>query len=90
MQFPKCRSPFFLWTSGGLRFVETGKISPADFYMIIIWKANRAKTRKKASGHPLRHSHILRIGGGAVSRDLFQRLVAGYGGYLMRRASGLG
>jgi hypothetical protein len=49
MQFPKCRSPFFLWTSGGLRFVETGKISPADFYMIIIWKANRAKTRKKAA-----------------------------------------
>jgi nuclear transport factor 2 (NTF2) superfamily protein len=29
----------------GSRFSETGKISPADFYVIIIWKANRAKTR---------------------------------------------
>ena len=27
------------------RFAQTGKIDPADFYMIVIWKANRAKTR---------------------------------------------
>jgi hypothetical protein len=38
------------------RFHETGIIEPADFYMLLIWKANRAKSyhrerlKKKASG----------------------------------------
>ena|SRR2546425_10517940 len=27
----------------GERFRQTGKIEPADFYMILVWKANRAK-----------------------------------------------
>jgi hypothetical protein len=35
----------YLFTEVGPRFAETGEIAPADFYIIIIWKANRAKTR---------------------------------------------
>jgi len=35
----------YLFTEVGPRFAKTGDIYPADFYMIIIWKANRAKTR---------------------------------------------
>src|ERR1019366_230493 len=27
----------------GERFRQTGEIEPADFYMILVWKANRAK-----------------------------------------------
>jgi len=35
----------YLFTEVSGRFARTRKISPEDFYMIIIWKANRAKTR---------------------------------------------
>jgi hypothetical protein len=35
----------YLFTEVGPNYVKTGKIDPNDFYMIIIWKANRAKTR---------------------------------------------
>lgn len=35
----------YLFTEVSCRFSRTGEISPADFYMIIIWKANRAKSR---------------------------------------------
>ena len=35
----------YLFGEVGPRIAETGEISPADFYVIIIWKANRAKTR---------------------------------------------
>lgn len=35
----------YLFSDVGPRFIETGEIDPADFYMMIIWKANRAKTR---------------------------------------------
>lgn len=35
----------YLFTEVSGRFRRTGKISSADFYMIIIWKANLAKTR---------------------------------------------
>ena len=35
----------YLFGEVGPRFAETGEISPADFYVIVIWKANRAKTR---------------------------------------------
>jgi hypothetical protein len=35
----------YLFTEVGPRFVKTGDLSPADFYMIVIWKANRAKTK---------------------------------------------
>ncbi len=35
----------YLFTEVSGRYRRTGKISPADFYMIIIWKANRAKSR---------------------------------------------
>jgi len=35
----------YLFDEVGPRFRKTGKISPEDFYMILIWKANRAKNR---------------------------------------------
>lgn len=35
----------YLFSEVGPRFAEAGKIHPADFYMIIIWKSNRAKTK---------------------------------------------
>jgi hypothetical protein len=35
----------YLFTEVGPRFVTSGKLNPADFYMIVIWKANRAKTK---------------------------------------------
>lgn len=35
----------YLFTEVSGRFQRTGVISPADFYMVIIWKANRAKSR---------------------------------------------
>lgn len=35
----------YLFTEVGPRFANNDDIRPADFYMIIIWKANRAKTR---------------------------------------------
>ena len=35
----------YLFTEVSGRFNRTGAISPADFYMIVIWKANRAKSR---------------------------------------------
>lgn len=41
----------YLFTEVGPRFAKTGDISPADFYMIIIWKANRAKTRVRDRLH---------------------------------------
>ncbi|HEY1757709.1 MAG TPA: hypothetical protein VGG72_20220 [Bryobacteraceae bacterium] len=31
----------------GKSFRETGNIEPADFYMLLIWKANRAKNRHR-------------------------------------------
>lgn len=31
----------------GKRFRETGILDPADFYMLLIWKANRAKNRHR-------------------------------------------
>lgn len=34
----------YLLDEVGPHFAKTGHISPLDFYMIIIWKANRAKT----------------------------------------------
>jgi hypothetical protein len=33
----------YLLEAVGERFRQTGKIEPADFYMILVWKANRAK-----------------------------------------------
>ncbi len=35
----------YLFTEVGGRFRRSGTLSSADFYMIIIWKANRAKSR---------------------------------------------
>jgi hypothetical protein len=35
----------YLFIEVGPRFARTGDLSPADFYMIVIWKANRAKTK---------------------------------------------
>ena len=35
----------YLFAEVGPRFAKTGNIDPTDFYMIVIWKANRAKTR---------------------------------------------
>lgn len=35
----------YLFSEVSPRFAETGEISPPDFYMIVIWKANRAKTK---------------------------------------------
>ena len=35
----------YLFTEVSGRFRRTGEISSADFYMIVIWKANRAKSR---------------------------------------------
>ena len=35
----------YLFDEVGPGFAETGNLSPVDFYMIVIWKANRAKTR---------------------------------------------
>jgi hypothetical protein len=35
----------YLFTEVSSRFARSGAISPADFYMIVIWKADRAKTR---------------------------------------------
>lgn len=35
----------YLFCEVGPRFAKTGNLCPFDFYMILIWKANRAKTR---------------------------------------------
>ena len=35
----------YLFSEVGPRFARTGELRPADFYMIVIWKANRAKTK---------------------------------------------
>jgi hypothetical protein len=35
----------YLLDSVGSRFRATGRIEPIDFFMMIIWKSNRAKTR---------------------------------------------
>ena len=35
----------YLFENVGPGFAETGKVSPTDFYLIIVWKANRAKSR---------------------------------------------
>jgi len=35
----------YLFDNVGPGFAETGAISPTDFYLIIVWKANRAKSR---------------------------------------------
>jgi len=35
----------YLFDEASPRFLETGEIDPPDFYMVVIWKANRAKTR---------------------------------------------
>jgi hypothetical protein len=35
----------YLFDDVAPRFAKTGEIVPANFYMIVIWKANRAKTR---------------------------------------------
>lgn len=35
----------YLFNEVASRFLGNGKIDPTDFYMIVIWKANRAKTR---------------------------------------------
>lgn len=37
----------YLFEDVGQRFRRSGKISAVDFYLIIIWKANRAKTRER-------------------------------------------
>jgi hypothetical protein len=37
----------YLFGEVAQRFRNTGSIDPADFYMIIIWKSNRAKTRTR-------------------------------------------
>ncbi len=37
----------YLFETVGPQFLKRGDIDPADFYMIVIWKANRAKTRIK-------------------------------------------
>jgi hypothetical protein len=46
----------YLFEEVGPRFEKTGKISPADFYMIVIWKANRAKRRIREKLAKLRGS----------------------------------
>jgi hypothetical protein len=38
----------YLFDYVGPRFIETGKIRPDDFFMIVIWKSNRAKMRIRA------------------------------------------
>jgi hypothetical protein len=38
----------YLFDDVSLRFCTTGRLLPTDFQMIIIWKANRAKTRVRA------------------------------------------
>jgi len=35
----------YLFTEVGPGFAETGDITAEDFYLIVVWKANRAKTR---------------------------------------------
>ena len=35
----------YLLSEVGPRFAKSGRISPSDFFMIIIWKANRSKTQ---------------------------------------------
>jgi hypothetical protein len=40
-----CDLEHYLFTEVGPHFAKTGKIRPADFYIIVIWKANRAKTK---------------------------------------------
>jgi hypothetical protein len=37
----------FLFDEVGPRFRETGQLDAADFYLILIWKAERAKGRHK-------------------------------------------
>lgn len=37
----------YLLEEVGKRFRETGELEPADFYTILIWKAERAKNRHK-------------------------------------------
>jgi hypothetical protein len=37
----------YIFDEVGPRFRKTGHIDPADFYLILIWKAERAKTRHK-------------------------------------------
>jgi hypothetical protein len=47
----------YLLCDVGIRFRDTGQITPVDFFMIVIWKSNRAKTRvrdnlkKRAGGN---------------------------------------
>lgn len=40
-----CNLENYLFSEVGPRFADTGELSPVDFYIIVIWKANRAKTR---------------------------------------------
>jgi hypothetical protein len=37
----------YLFTEVRKRFAETGTITPFDFYCIIVWKSNRAKSKTK-------------------------------------------
>ncbi len=41
------RLELFLFDVVGPEFRRTGKISPEDFWLILIWKANRAKTKAR-------------------------------------------
>src|SRR3712207_6502297 len=37
----------YLFREVSSRFQDTGSIAPTDFYMIVIWKANRSKSKIK-------------------------------------------
>jgi hypothetical protein len=79
----------YLFDKVGPGFAETGTISPADFYMIIIWKANRAKSRirkrldQKAGGFSAAVSTIAqRLSATPGARERLETLMVGFGFFL--------
>lgn len=79
----------YLFTEIGPRFAETGTISPADFYMIVIWKANRAKSHirkrlnEKNGGFCVAVSNIAaRLGAAPEARKRLEILMKDYGFFL--------
>jgi hypothetical protein len=68
----------YLFDEVGPRFAKTGNLDAADFYMIVIWKANRAKRRirNRLNGHTGGFKTAVKKIGKALagSRDPMRRL----------------
>jgi hypothetical protein len=60
----------YLMTEVARRFHETGQLDPADFYMMLIWKSDRAKNRHRERLKRLSQEH----GGDGTFADAVSRI----------------